>query len=134
MTHASEQQGAMKVRKYFAADMRSALEMVRAQQGPDVLILSNRQLDDGIELITADDSVNEQVLRSLKARTKKSNDIVSDRNTRGPSVKQIKKRRTEATRALYKVYYDLNSCKSRRIELVEMLRVCQPHLPLVPVF
>lgn len=99
MTHASEQQGAMKVRKYFAADMRSALEMVRAQQGPDVLILSNRQLDDGIELITADDSVNEQVLRSLKARTEKSNDIASDRNTRGPSVKQIKKRRPEATRA-----------------------------------
>ena len=43
----------MKVRRYFAASMRNALEKVRQEQGPDVLILSNRKLDDGVELITA---------------------------------------------------------------------------------
>jgi flagellar biosynthesis protein FlhF len=43
----------MKVRRYFAANMRSALEMVRQEQGPDVLILSNRKVDGGVELLTA---------------------------------------------------------------------------------
>lgn len=44
----------MKVKRYFAASMRSALELVRQQQGPDVLILSNRKVEGGVELITAD--------------------------------------------------------------------------------
>ncbi len=45
----------MKVRRYVAPDMRSALAMVREQQGPEVIILSNRSVDGGVELITADD-------------------------------------------------------------------------------
>ena len=49
----------MKVRRYFAANMRSALEMVRQQQGPDVLILSNQKVDNGVELVTADGDVDE---------------------------------------------------------------------------
>lgn len=43
----------MKVRRYFAANMRSALELVRQEQGPDVMILSNRKVDGGVELLTA---------------------------------------------------------------------------------
>lgn len=63
----------MNVRKYFATDMRSALEMVRVEQGPDVLILSNRKLDNGVELITADSSVDETVLDAFAAEQKKEN-------------------------------------------------------------
>ena len=44
----------MKVKRYFAANMRSALDMIKQDQGPDVLILSNRKVDGGVELITAD--------------------------------------------------------------------------------
>lgn len=91
MTQAHEQQNGMKVRKYFAADMRSALEMVRAQQGPDVLILSNRQLDDGIELITADDSVDKQVLQSLQTQNKTRNSGRDRKTEVNPSVRQLKK-------------------------------------------
>lgn len=43
----------MKVRRYFAKDMRSALAMVREQQGPDVIILSNRRVEGGVEILTA---------------------------------------------------------------------------------
>jgi len=43
----------MKVKRYFAANMRSALEQVRQEQGPDVVILSNRKVDGGIEILTA---------------------------------------------------------------------------------
>ncbi|CAN0490496.1 unnamed protein product, partial [Phaeothamnion confervicola] len=45
----------MKVKRYFAANMRSALDMIKQDQGPDVLILSNRKVDGGVELITADE-------------------------------------------------------------------------------
>lgn len=43
----------MKVRRYFASDMRTALAMVREQEGPEVIILSNRRVDGGVEVLTA---------------------------------------------------------------------------------
>jgi flagellar biosynthesis protein FlhF len=45
----------MKIRKYFAADMRQALNMAREQQGEDVVILSNRKVLGGVELVAAED-------------------------------------------------------------------------------
>lgn len=45
----------MKIRKYFAADMRQALNLARQEQGPDVVILSNRKVLGGVELIAAED-------------------------------------------------------------------------------
>lgn len=45
----------MKIRKYFAADMRQALNMAREQQGEDIVILSNRKVLGGVELIAAQD-------------------------------------------------------------------------------
>jgi flagellar biosynthesis protein FlhF len=62
----------MKVRKYFAANMRSALEMVRHEQGPDVMILSNRKVDNGIELVTADGEIDDDLVQRFadEAKTK----------------------------------------------------------------
>lgn len=45
----------MKIKRYFAADMRQAIRMVRDEQGPDAVILSNRRVDGGIEIIAAVD-------------------------------------------------------------------------------
>jgi len=45
----------MKIKRYFAADMRQAIRMVREEQGPDAVILSNRKVDGGIEIIAAID-------------------------------------------------------------------------------
>jgi len=45
----------MKIKRYFAADMRQAIRMVRDEQGPDAVILSNRRVDGGIELVAAVD-------------------------------------------------------------------------------
>jgi flagellar biosynthesis protein FlhF len=53
----------MKVKRYFASNMRSALEMIRQDQGPDVLILSNRKVDGGVELITADELTEQEAAR-----------------------------------------------------------------------
>ncbi len=53
----------MKVKRYFATSMRNALEMIRQEQGPDATILSNRKVDGGFELLTAEGDVDEEVLR-----------------------------------------------------------------------
>jgi flagellar biosynthesis protein FlhF len=45
----------MKIKRYTAVSMRAALSQVRAEQGPDAVILSSRRSDDGIEVIAAVD-------------------------------------------------------------------------------
>lgn len=45
----------MKMKRYFAADARQALREVREQQGPDAVILSNRRVPGGVEIIAAID-------------------------------------------------------------------------------
>jgi flagellar biosynthesis protein FlhF len=43
----------MKMKRYFAADSRQALRDLREDQGPDAVILSNRRVDGGVEIIAA---------------------------------------------------------------------------------
>ena len=45
----------MKIKRYTAPSMRAALALVRAEQGPDAVILSSRRGEDGIEVIAAVD-------------------------------------------------------------------------------
>jgi flagellar biosynthesis protein FlhF len=61
----------VKVRRYIAPDMRSALVQVRAEQGPDVVILSNRKVEGGIELITAEE-YDEAALAQLGNRKERN--------------------------------------------------------------
>lgn len=57
----------MKVRRYFAADMRRALKEVRERQGSDAIIVSNRKVPGGVELVAADRD-EEQLLRRQPER------------------------------------------------------------------
>src|ERR1700681_1648860 len=45
----------MKIKRYTAVSMRAALALVRAEQGPDAVILSSRRSEEGIEVIAAVD-------------------------------------------------------------------------------
>jgi flagellar biosynthesis protein FlhF len=45
----------MKLKRFIAPDMRQALRLVREEQGPDAVILSNQRVDGGIEIIAAVD-------------------------------------------------------------------------------
>jgi flagellar biosynthesis protein FlhF len=45
----------MKIKRYTAVSMRAALSQVRAEQGPDAVILSSRRSNGGIEVIAAVD-------------------------------------------------------------------------------
>ena len=45
----------MNTKKFIAADMRQALNLVREQLGADAVILSNRKVEGGIEIVAAAD-------------------------------------------------------------------------------
>lgn len=45
----------MKIKRFFAANVRQAIRSVREQLGPDAVILSNRRVSDGIEIVAAID-------------------------------------------------------------------------------
>lgn len=62
----------MKIKKYFASDMRQALEMARNEHGPDVVILSNRKVLGGVELIAAEDYDEAVYNKSTQVRQENS--------------------------------------------------------------
>ncbi|MGD9601956.1 MAG: flagellar biosynthesis protein FlhF [Gammaproteobacteria bacterium] len=68
----------MKVRRYVAASMREALDVVRREQGSDALILSDRAVDGGIELMVATGEIDAAVLERLtpRSRTRAAPDVV----------------------------------------------------------
>ncbi len=45
----------MKIKRFFAPDMRQAIRQVREALGPDAVILSNKSVDGGVELVAARD-------------------------------------------------------------------------------
>ncbi|MBZ4040459.1 flagellar biosynthesis protein FlhF [Novilysobacter selenitireducens] len=57
----------MRIKRFIAPDMRAALKMVRDEQGPDAVILSNRPTEGGIEVVAAtdyDEALVQQALRT----------------------------------------------------------------------
>lgn len=62
----------MKMKRYIAPDMRQAIRKVREDQGPNAVILSNRQITGGVEIIAAldyDEALVNQALGVHKAAT-----------------------------------------------------------------
>ncbi|MBT8099341.1 MAG: flagellar biosynthesis protein FlhF [Gammaproteobacteria bacterium] len=61
----------MKIKRYLDKDMRQVLRRVREDQGPDAVILSNRRVEGGIEVIAAID-YDEALVRHALATEKVS--------------------------------------------------------------
>jgi flagellar biosynthesis protein FlhF len=57
----------VRIKRFIAPDMRTALRMVRDEQGPDAVILSNRAIDGGIEVVAATDYDESLVSQALRA-------------------------------------------------------------------
>ncbi len=57
----------MRIKRFIATDMRTALRMVRDQQGPDAVILSNRPCEEGVEVVSATDYDEALVHQALRA-------------------------------------------------------------------
>lgn len=66
----------MKIKRYSARDMRSALRAVQQEQGPDAVILSTHETADGIELVAAVD-YDESLIRHA---SRKGSGSLADRN------------------------------------------------------
>src|SRR5690606_7151338 len=56
----------MKIKRFVAADMRTALQMVRTEHGPDAVILSNRRIEEGVEIVAASNYDEDVVHRALQ--------------------------------------------------------------------
>src|SRR5689334_13166878 len=45
----------MKIKRFIAASMREAIRLVREEQGEDAVILANRRVEGGVEVVAATD-------------------------------------------------------------------------------
>lgn len=63
----------MKIKRFFAPDMRQAIHQVRTEQGPDAVILSTRSTAGGVEIVAAIDYDAELVSGMFGAPSASSN-------------------------------------------------------------
>ena len=56
----------MKIKRFFAADIRQAMRMVKEELGADAVIMSNRTVDGGIEIVAARDFDEQSIHNKLQ--------------------------------------------------------------------
>jgi flagellar biosynthesis protein FlhF len=56
----------MKIKRFFAADIRQAMRMVKEELGADAVIMSNRSVDGGVEIVAARDFDEHSVEKHLQ--------------------------------------------------------------------
>lgn len=67
----------MKIKRFFAKDMRTALAEVKETLGPDAVIMSNKKVSGGIEIVAAVDYQNQAVGSAPELRREVSEDSVN---------------------------------------------------------
>jgi len=67
----------MKIKRFFATEMREAIRQVKAELGADAVILSNNKVDGGIELVAAIDYDEEAVHRSIEQQANIKKPVMS---------------------------------------------------------
>jgi flagellar biosynthesis protein FlhF len=65
--HSNSRYHSMKIKRFVAADMRTAMNLVRKEHGPDAVILSNRRIEEGVEIVAAASYDEAVVQRALEA-------------------------------------------------------------------
>ncbi len=56
----------MKIKRFFAPDIRSAMKMVKEELGSDAVIMSNRSIDGGVEIVAARDFDEQAIHNKLQ--------------------------------------------------------------------
>ena len=67
----------MKIKRFFAKDMRTALAEVKETLGPDAVIMSNKKVSGGIEIVAAVDYQNQAAVSAPELRREVSEDSVN---------------------------------------------------------
>ncbi len=60
----------MKIKRFVAKDIRQAMKMVKDELGADAVIMSNRSVEDGVEIVAARDFDEEVIHDSIKSESK----------------------------------------------------------------
>ena len=60
----------MKIKRFFAPDMREALRLVKESLGRDAVILSNSSVEGGVEIVAAKDYDEQSVQKEAEEREK----------------------------------------------------------------
>ena len=86
----------MKIKRFFAENIRQAMQMVRDELGADAVIMSNRSVDGGVEIVAARDFDEQEVIRTTASTQKPSQSQSSLSSSRDyqkstVSAKQVKK-------------------------------------------
>ena len=81
----------MRIKRYFAADMRQAIRLVREEQGPDAVILSNRRVDGGVEIVAALD-YDEELVNKMAAEERR---VKAPEQEKVPAAAEIVHQRSE---------------------------------------
>ncbi|GAB4259068.1 MAG: flagellar biosynthesis protein FlhF [Methylomicrobium sp.] len=71
----------MKIKRFFASDIRQAMRMVKEELGADAVIMSNRSVDGGVEIVAARD-FDEQLIHSKLEKE------AAERKAKRPEVKE----------------------------------------------
>ena len=84
----------MKIKRFFAADMRQALRQVRESLGADAVILSNKNVEGGVELVAAKDYDEEafcKVAPVTTPRPSQSQDVVkkAPQTSKHPQIRKV---------------------------------------------
>ena len=58
----------MKIKRFFAKDIRSALDEIKVSLGPDAIIMSNKNVEGGVEIVAAIDEDNNAVIAKPKSK------------------------------------------------------------------
>ncbi len=74
----------MKIKRFFAADIRQVMRMVKDELGADAVIMSNRSVDGGVEIVAAQDFDEQMVHDNLQKQQQQKKAEVSRRNTKLP--------------------------------------------------
>lgn len=105
----------MKITRFIAQDMRSALRKVSETLGPDAVILSNNRVEDGVEIVAAidyDESLFQESENKSQTKKPKPNPFIQD--DAGVTREHIEKRNRQA--ALDDIRFGRNIPQSTTVE------------------
>ncbi|MDF1583542.1 MAG: flagellar biosynthesis protein FlhF [Methyloprofundus sp.] len=74
----------MKIKRFFAADIRQVMRMVKEELGADAVIMSNRSVDGGVEIVAAQDFDEQLVHDNLQKQQQQRKAEAARKNTKLP--------------------------------------------------
>ncbi len=79
----------MKIKRFFAADIRQAMRMVKEELGSDAVIMSNRSVENGVEIVAARDFDEQLIHNKLQKQASEQQLLEQALQSAMPETKKI---------------------------------------------